>query len=206
MENKNIIIELKTNETVSFVRTMIDDLKDTFNTLLQSFQLSNMFEDVIPDNDSLNDQLFENCIGYILEEYIKLHLKNISSPEFVKHFKFNNDRWYDFKYDNTQIKLLTFKKDSLYSTTSLTNLQYEHRKEMIFISIVYAISGNSLTIDEILITNGKNVKVNNDKVLYSSVIIPPVTTDPEVENDENLTALRLVFTSNLQGGVQILDL
>ena len=194
---KNIVILIKDDEGISLSNPMLNELKETFNTLLVNFQLG---------NSNVTDQLFENCAGYILEEYIKLSLQNISSQDIRKHFKFNDNKWYDFKYDNTQVKLLTFQEDSIYSTTTLSSTQYENRKDMLFVSIIYTISNNALTITEILVTNGKDIKISNDKVLYSSVIIPPVTTDPEVENDENLTALRLVFTSNLQGSVQILNL
>ena len=194
---KNIVILIKDDEGISLSNPMLNELKETFNTLLVNFQLG---------NSNVTDQLFENCAGYILEEYIKLSLQNISSPDIRKHFKFNDNKWYDFKYDNTQVKLLTFREDSVYSTTTLSSTQYENRKDMLFVSIIYTISNNALTITEILVTNGKDIKISNDKVLYSSVIIPPATIDPEVENDENLTALRLVFTSNLQGSVQILNL
>ena len=194
---KNIVIFINDDEGISLSNPMLNELKETFNTLLVNFQLG---------NSNVTDQLFENCAGYILEEYIKLSLQNISSPDIRKHFKFNDNKWYDFKYDNTQVKLLTFREDSVYSTTTLSSTQYENRKDMLFVSIIYTISNNALTITEILVTNGKDIKISNDKVLYSSVIIPPATIDPEVENDENLTALRLVFTSNLQGSVQILNL
>ena len=195
---KNIVILIKDDEEgISLSNPMLNELKDTFNTLLTNFQLG---------NSNITDQLFENCAGYILEEYMKLNLQNISSPELKKHFKFSENKWYDFKYDNTQVKLLTFKEDSVYSTTTLSSTQYENRKDMLFISMVYTISNNALTITEILVTDGKDIKVSNDKVLYSSVIIPPVIPEEPDEKTENLTALRLVFTSNIQGNVQILDM
>jgi len=195
---KNIVILIKDDEEgISLSNPMLNELKDTFNTLLTNFQLG---------NSNITDQLFENCAGYILEEYMKLNLQNISSPELKKHFKFSENKWYDFKYDNTQVKLLTFKEDSAYSTTILSSSQYENRKDMLFISMVYTISNNALTITEILVTDGKDIKVSNDKVLYSSVIIPPVIPEEPDEKTENLTALRLVFTSNIQGNVQILDM
>ena len=195
---KNIVILIKDDEEgISLSNPMLNELKDTFNTLLTNFQLG---------NSNITDQLFENCAGYILEEYMKLNLQNISSPELKKHFKFSENKWYDFKYDNTQVKLLTFKEDSTYSTTTLSSTQYENRKDMLFISMVYTISNNALTITEILVTDGKDIKVSNDKVLYSSVIIPPVIPEEPDEKTKNLTALRLVFTSNIQGNVQILDI
>lgn len=195
---KNIVILIKDDEEgISLSNPMLNELKDIFNTLLTNFQLG---------NSNITDQLFENCAGYILEEYMKLNLQNISSPELKKHFKFSENKWYDFKYDNTQVKLLTFKEDSAYSTTTLSSTQYENRKDMLFISMVYTISNNALTITEILVTDGKDIKVSNDKVLYSSVIIPPVIPEEPDEKTENLTALRLVFTSNIQGNVQILDM
>ena len=193
---KNIVILIKDDEGISLSNPMLNDLKDTFNILFANFRLG---------NSNLTDQLFENCAGYILEEYMKLNLQNISSPELRKHFKFSENKWYDFKYDNTQIKLLTFKENSTYSTTTLSSTQYENRKDMLFISMFYNISNNALTITEILVTDGKDIKVSNDKVLYSSIIIPPVIPEEPEENNENLTALRLVFTSNIQGNVQILE-
>jgi len=194
---KNIVILIKDDEGISLSNSILNELKNTFNTLLQNFQLS---------NSSITDQLFENCAGTILEEYIKINIQNISSPELKNHFKFNDDKWYDFKYDNVKTKIITFKEDAYYSSTTLSATQYENRKDMIFISIIYSINNNSITITDILTTNGKDIKTSNDKVLYNSIINAPVIPDqPEINNDV-LSALRLVFTSNLSGDVQILNM
>ena len=194
---KNIVILIKDDEGISLSNSILNELKNTFNTLLQNFQLN---------NSSITDQLFENCAGTILEEYIKINIQNISSPELKNHFKFNDDKWYDFKYDNNQVKIITFKEGEYLSSTVLSASQYENRKDMIFISIIYTINNNSITITDILTTNGKDIKTSNDKVLYNSIINAPVIPDqPEINNDV-LSALRLVFTSNLSGDVQILNM
>jgi len=193
---KDIIIELKGNDQISLTKSLLDELKETFNNLLQNFRLG---------NSNITNQLFKKCAGYILEEYIKLLLQNISSPEYVNHFKFNDNKWYDFKYDNTPIKIITFEEDAYYSSTTLSSSQYENRKDMIFISLVYTITNDSLTISDIFVTNGKNISISYDKVLYNSVNTPIVIPDSD-ENGEELNALRLIFTSNLQGDIQILSI
>lgn len=193
---KNIVILIKDDEGISLSNSMFNDLQDTFNTLLQNFQLG---------NSGITGQLFENCAGIILEEYIRLNVQSISSPDLKKHFKFNTDKWYDFKYDNTQIKLVTFKEGEPYSSTVLSSSQYENRKDMIFVSIIYTITNNSLTISDILVTSGNDIKISNDRILYNSVINATIVPDQPEEDNENLTALRLVFTSNLMGNVQILN-
>ena len=194
---KNIVILIKNDEELVLSNDILDRIKNTFNDLLINFQLG---------NSNITDQLFENCAGYILEEYIKLNLQNISSPDIKNHFKFSENKWYDFKYDNTRVKILTFKKDSQYSSTILSASQTENKKDMLFISIIYNIDNGALTIENILVTDGKDIKISNDKVLYSSVIIQPVIPEEPDENTDSLIALRLVFTSNLQGNVQILDI
>jgi hypothetical protein len=135
-----------------------------------------------------------------------MNIQNISSPELKNHFKFNDDKWYDFKYDNVKTKIITFKEDAYYSSTTLSATQYENRKDMIFISIIYSINNNSITITDILTTNGKDIKTSNDKVLYNSIINAPVIPDQPETNNDILSALRLVFTSNLSGDVQILNM
>ncbi len=197
---KNIVILIKDDENnISLSNPILNNLKNAFNVLLTNFQLY---------NSNIIDELFENCAGYILEEYIKIKLnnQNITSPDIKNHFKFYNDKWYDFKYDNVNIKLLTFKQGEEYSTNTLSATQYDNRKDMLFVSIVYNITDNALTIENIFVSNGNDIKIKNDRVLYSSINVPQVIPEEPDENTENLTALRLVFTSNIDGNVQILDI
>lgn len=193
---KPITIELFSEEGNSGVvpKNLLDELKTTFNTLLENLQLS---------IGGITDELIDKCAGYVLEECIKLNIKDISSPDIKDHFKFIDNKWYDFKYDNNPIKIISFKEGEQYSSTMLSASQYENRENLIFISIIYSINDNSISISDILVTRGYKVKVKYDRVVYSSVIKPVIIPEPE---DETMTALKLIFKSNLIGDVQILNL
>ena len=171
----NITIKIKDNKEISSaLRELLNNLGNYFNTLLENFQLN---------NSNIVDELFKNCAGYILTEYVILLIKNITDEKIKKHFTFDENKWYDFKYDNYPIKIITFESDDAYSFTKLTSTQYNHRKDLIYISLVYSIEGNSLTITEQLITTSDNVRIKYDKVLYDSVCIPNEIPDDEPKED-----------------------
>jgi len=193
---KNIVILIKDDEGVSLSNPLLNELKSTFNTLLQNLQLA---------TSNITDELLEQCAGKILEEFIKINIKNISSADLKKHFKFIDDKWYDFKYDNNQVKIITFKEGEYLSSTVLSASQYENRKDMIFVSIIYTIENDSLSIKNVYVTNGNKVKINYDKVLYDSIFKEVQNQEQESEEETELTSLRMIFTSNLLGDVQIVN-
>ena len=193
---KNIIILIKDEEGISLSNPTLNELKNTFNTLLQNFQLG---------TSNIVDELLDQCAGKILEEFIKINIKNITSPDIKKHFKFLDNKWYDFKYDNNQVKIITFKEDEPYSSTVLSATQYENRKDMIFVSIVYSINNNSLSISNIFVTNGNKIRTNYDQVIYDS-ILQEVQNQEQESNEPELNSIRMIFTSNLIGDVQILNI
>ena len=171
----NITIKIKDNKEISSaLRELLNNLGNYFNTLLENFQLN---------NSNIVDELFKNCAGYILTEYVILLIKNITDEKIKKHFTFDENKWYDFKYDNYPIKIITFESGDAYSFTKLTSTQYNHRKDLIYVSLVYSIEGNSLTITKQLITTSDNVRVKYDKVLYDSVCIPNEIPDDEPKED-----------------------
>lgn len=193
---RNIVILIKDDEGVSLSNPILNELKNTFNVLLQNLQLS---------ASNITDELLEQCAGKILEEFIKINIKNISSADLKKHFKFIDDKWYDFKYDNNQVKIITFKEGEYLSSTVLSASQYENRKDMIFVSIIYTIENDSLSIKNVYVTNGNKVKINYDKVLYDSIFKEVQNQEQESEEETELTSLRMIFTSNLLGDVQIVN-
>lgn len=173
----NITIIIKHDEEIlSSLTELLNNLKNIFNTLLENVQIN---------NSHIINELFKNCASSILEEYIKSLIKNISDENLKRHFSFDTNKWYDFKYDNTQIKIIAFEKDNNYSSTKLTSSQYTHRKDMIYVSVVYSIENNLLTIDDILVTGSDDIRIKYDRVIYNSIIGSSNIDDNDNESDYN---------------------
>ena len=186
MQNITIIIK-NDEEILSSLIELLNNLKNIFNTLLENVQIN---------NSHIINELFKNCAGYILTEYVILFIKNITDEKIKKHFTFDENKWYDFKYDNYPIKIITFESGDAYSFTKLTETQYNHRKDFIYVSLVYSIEGNSLTITEQLITTSDNVRIKYDKVLYNSVCIPNEIPDNKPKEEDNTYNPWEVYSDN----------
>jgi len=158
----NITIIIKNNEDISSaINELLHNINEAFNILLDNFHMniSNMI-----------NELFENSAGYILIEYIKLIIKYTSNERLKRHFLFNKNKWYDFKYDGYPVKIITFKENNYYSCTTLSSSQYNYRKDMIYVSLVYSIGeNNSLSIIDKLVTTSDNIRIKYDKVIYNSI-------------------------------------
>ena len=173
----NITIIIKNNEDESsIINELLHNINEAFNILLNNFHLN--ISDMI-------DELFENSAGYILIEYIKLIIKYTSNERLKNHFSFDKNKWYDFKYDNYPVKIITFKENNNYSSTTLSLSQYNFRKDMIYVSLVYSIGeNNSLSIINKLVTTSDNIRIKYDKVIYN-YLFNSNNNEPNEDEDDN---------------------
>ena len=119
-------------------------------------------------------------------EYVKLIIKYTSNEMLKQHFSFDKNKWYDFKYDNYPVKIITFKENNRYSCTTLSLSQYTFRKDMIYVSLVYSIGeNNSLSIINKLVTTSDNIRIKYDKVIYNYLFNSNNNEPNEDEDDDN---------------------
>ena len=197
---KNIVIIIKDVEVPQY-NPIINGIKDTFNLLLQNFELN---------NSAIIGELFENCAGHILEEYIKLQISHITSAELKNHFKTSTNYSYDFKYDNQPVKLITFNSENNYSDNMLSKTQLESAltNDLMFLCLIYSINENTITISDIKFVDGYRIKTSDDKILYAS-LIESIQEESDVIDENSIVTtaepVRLMFSSNIQGNVQIVN-
>jgi len=200
---KKICIYIKGNEEEIYKNPIIDSIKQSFNLLLENVEIN---------NQSINGQLFEKCAGHILEEYIKSNLSNISSPDIKRHFTLKDNKYYDFKYDLYNVKILTFNESKEYSDNYLSRkqLQYADTNDLMFLCIIYTINENTIRISNIKFVDGSSlfttnaIYKENDKVIYSK-LIEGKQQESSIE-EEDILPIKMIFTSNLEGEVQIINI
>lgn len=194
-----IINLLKGDQEKNNENPIIDSIKESFNILLENVEISNI---------SMNESLFEKCAGSILEEYIKLNLSNITSSEIKRHFTFKDNKYYDFKYDLNKIKIITFNKLNEYSDNYLSRkLIYEAaNNNLMFLFIVYTINENKIKISNIKIAEGISICTTNAIYEENDKIYSKLVEENQDQEIEEKIPIKMIFTSNLNGEVQIINI
>lgn len=152
MKSITDLINNKVNEQLD--DNVLNELSRTLNTLSQMQPLT---------VTEIKGKLLTKCAGYIIEEWIKEKIQNIDF-ESKNKFKFAEDSWYDFIYDNTKIEVKSFQKGKKYSNTKLTASQLDNKDQLVFILVEYT-ADQELNIINIEFVKGSELKIHNDRLV-----------------------------------------
>lgn len=98
-----------------------------------------------------SESFAKNIAGYVVEEAVKISLSSIGD------FKDSDNDYYDFEFNGEKVEVKAL-LDGRISNLKLTKSQYEHKNEMIFILVSYEASKDTITIKDLEVKEGKDVK------------------------------------------------
>jgi hypothetical protein len=118
--------------------------------------------DILKDvSVQLSEAVIKRCAGYIVEEYVKVQIKQANGEVADTFVDGEFKEYYDFELKGDKFEVKAFQKGRKYSNTRLTTKQQADKDNLIFIFVEYVIDGAKIKINNVSIEDGKNIKYDN---------------------------------------------
>jgi len=143
------------NESVSVKDSqMVDALKAILTQDTDGLDITNGHKikvSITGAGEIESENFAKNIAGHVVEEAVKVSLSSLGD------FKDGGNDYYDFEFNGEKVEVKALLGGRM-SNLKLTKPQYEHKNEMVFILVSYEASKDTITIKDLEVKEGKNLK------------------------------------------------